>query len=228
MAFGEEIPPFVLPKTNSGIELEVMREALAYKGHTLIPEYVPLARVPISFKQGEVDAAMTDLGNDLSKFGGHYGLPAVFYDNVFITLKDRNIKIESPKDLEGLSLMSFQGALKRYPDWLTSLNANGNYSQTNLQEVQVKVLFGKRYDVILSDRTIFKYFMLQYKKKQSKLNEKEFTLAPIEEHEFIKLKPSDYRPIFRNKNVRDDFNEGLRYLKKSGKFKAIYDKYLNE
>lgn len=71
MAFGEKIPPYCFPESDTGIELEVIGEALAFKGHKLKPVYYPLARVPVAFRQGKVDAAMTDLGQDLSQFGAH-------------------------------------------------------------------------------------------------------------------------------------------------------------
>ena len=71
MAFGEKIPPYCFPESDSGIELDVIGEALAYRGHRLVPRYFPLARVPLAFRQGEVQAAMTDLGQDLSPQGAH-------------------------------------------------------------------------------------------------------------------------------------------------------------
>ncbi|MDR7305303.1 hypothetical protein [Rhodoferax saidenbachensis] len=37
-----------------------------------------------------------------------------------------------------------------------------------------------------------------------------------------------YRPVFRDAKIRDDFNAGLAALKKSGHFKAIYQKYLGD
>ena len=64
MAFGEKIPPYCFPESDSGIELEVIGEALAFRGHRLKPHYYPLARVPLAFRQGEVEAAMTDLGQE--------------------------------------------------------------------------------------------------------------------------------------------------------------------
>lgn len=221
MAFGEKIPPFCIPETNSGIELEVIGEALALKGHKLKPVYVPFARIPLSFKDKSVDAAMTDLGEDLKPFGGHYGEPAVFYDNVFITLRSRNLRIEKPADLQGLTLVSFRGAASRYPEWLQALKQAGGYSELNDQSAQVKTLMRRRFDVVLSDRNIFKYFSLQLKRAG-------FPLEAIEEHRFTEVNPQDYRPIFRDPKVRDDFNLGLKQLKTSGRFQAIYDKYLRE
>ena len=97
MAFGEKIPPYCFPESDSGIELDVIGEALAYRGHRLVPRYFPLARVPLAFRQGEVQAAMTDLGQDLSPQGAHYGEPAVLYRNVLISLQGRRLKIEQPE-----------------------------------------------------------------------------------------------------------------------------------
>jgi len=220
MAFGEKIPPYCFPETNSGIELEVIGEALAFQGHKLIPKYYPFARIPLTFKQGDVDAVMTDLGEDLSSAGGHYGDPAVWYDNVFMTLKKRNIRIKSPDDLNGLSVLAFQGALKRYPGWLKPVSAAGNYFEMNDQKLQVLTLDKGRFDAVLSDRNIFRYYSAKMQK------EKGITLKPTQEHEFVELNLMNYRPVFRKKNIRDDFNAGLKELKKNGRYQAIYDKYL--
>ncbi len=220
MAFGEKIPPFCFPASNTGIELEVIGEALAYRGHVLKPVYYPFARIPVAFKGKEVSAAMTDLGEDLRPFGGHYGDPAVVYDNVLITLKSRNLRISKPADLKGLSVISFQGAIKRYPEWLDQVKADGRYFEQNDQRVQVLTLARGRYDVVLSDRSIFRYFTLQLQKTEG------FLPPAVEEHRFTALNPMDYRPVFRDPKVRDDFNIGLKHLKDSGRFQAIYDKYL--
>ncbi|QDQ29421.1 ABC transporter substrate-binding protein [Chitinimonas arctica] len=222
MAFGEKIPPFCFPQTNSGIELEIIGEALSYRGHVLKPEYFPFARVPIAFKNRLVDAAMTDLGEDLGPFGAHYGDPAVFYDNVLITLKERKLQLKTPADLKGLTVISFQGAANRYPKWLDGVKKDGNYYEQNDQAIQVMTLDKGRYDVVLSDRSIFKYFTLQLKKNNG------VVVKPVDEHRFVELNPMDYRPVFRSKLVRDDFNVGLKHLRDSGRYQAIYDKYLKE
>jgi len=141
----------------------VIGEALAYRGHTLKPSYYPFARVPVAFKEGWVDATMTDLGKDLGKFGGFYGDPAVLYDNVFLTLKSRGLSIRTPADLEGLSVVAFSGAVNRFPAWLEPVRKAHRYTELNDQALQVKTLMLGRYDVVLSDRSIFKYFSLQLK-----------------------------------------------------------------
>jgi len=222
MSFGEKIPPFCFPETNSGLELDVIGEALAFKGHTLVPSYYPFARIPIAFKQKYVNATMTDLGEDLTAYGGHYGNPAVWYDNVFITLKEKKLTIKKPEDLKGLSVISFQGAIKRYPKWLASVKTAGNYYELDDQKLQVLTLNMGRYDVVLSDRNIYKYYSLQFKKTRK------FAPKAITEHQFIELDLNNYRPIFRDPSIRDDFNLGLKHLKDSGRYQEIYDHYLKE
>ena len=220
MAFGEKIPPFCFPETDSGIELDVMREALAFRGHVLVPRYYPFARIPVAFKGFKVAAAMTDLGEDMGARGAHYGDPAVTYDNVFITLAERNLRIRKPEDLNGLRVLSFPGAAKRYPLWLDSVKRAGHYWELNDQALQVLTLDRGRYDVILSDRNIFEHFTLRLKL------EKGITLKPVSMRSFVTLDPMDYRPVFHDKKIRDDFNAGLKHLKDSGRFDAIYQKYL--
>lgn len=220
MAFGESIPPFSFPETDTGIEIEVISEALAYQNHKLIPVYYPLARVPIAFKLKQVGAAMTDLGQDMSKIGAYYGDSAVVYDNVFITLKKNDLSLLQPEDLKGLSVISFQGAIKRYPLWLDSVNQAGKYHEQNNQLLQVLTLDNQHYDVVLSDISIYKYYALQAEQKSGKkLNEVQF-------HRFVDLNPADYRPIFWSERIRNDFNQGLLYLKETGRYQGIYDKYL--
>lgn len=222
VAFGEKIAPFCFPETDSGIELDVMREALAFRGHTMVPHYYSFARVPVAFKAGDVDASMTDLGEDMAAWGAWYGEPSVFYDNVFFTLSERKLTIRKPDDLAGLTVLSFPGGAKRYPEWLDGVKRAGHYYEQNDQALQVLTLDRGRYDVVLSDRNIFRYNTLQLKLNRS------FKPKNVSTHEFVKLNPMDYRPVFRDKKVRDDFNLGLRHLKDSGRFVAIYQKYLIE
>ncbi|MDQ5887471.1 MAG: transporter substrate-binding protein [Pseudomonadota bacterium] len=220
MAFGEKIPPYCIPENDSGIELDIMREALAVRGHVLKPRYTSFARIPVMFENGTVDAAMTDAGKNLSAAGGHYAEPAIIYDNVLISLKQRALQIRQPTDLAGLSVLSFVGAANRYPDWLAQVKKQGRYSELNDQSRQVLMLSRSRVDLVLSDRYIFRYFSRHLQQSQG------FTPPAVTEHQFVKLNPQDYRPIFRDPAIRDDFNVGLRQLKKSGRFDEIYRHYV--
>ena len=220
MAFSQEIPPYIFEKHDKGIEIDIISAALAYKGHTLKPLYFPLGRIPIAFRHNIADAAMGDMGVNLKLHGGFYANPAVVYDNIFITLKSRKIFIKRPKDLDSLQVVSFQGAEKRYPNWLKKVAEDDRFFGISDQLSQVKLLHLGRYDAVLSDRYIYRYFVNQMMLKNIQ------KVHSVDEHQFTTANPDDYRPVFRDKKVRDDFNLGLKKLKESGKFQKIYDSYL--
>jgi polar amino acid transport system substrate-binding protein len=204
MAFSQEIPPYIFQKQNKGIEIDIISAALAVKGHTLKPLYFPLGRIPIAFTSNLVDAAMGDMGVNLEPKGGFYANPAVIYNNVFITLKNQKISIEKPADLDHLRVVSFQGAENRYPKWLKKVKEEKRFYGISDQLTQVKLLHFGRYDVVLSDRFIFKYFV----KQMMLMNVLE--VYEVDEHTFTTVNPEDYRPVFRDQQVRDDFNLGLK------------------
>jgi polar amino acid transport system substrate-binding protein len=221
MAFSKEIPPYIFEAQNKGIEIDIISAALAYKGHTLKPLYFPLGRIPYAFINNLVDAAMGDMGVNLQSNGGFYATPAVIYDNVFITLKSKAISIKVPNDLNALKVVSFQGAEKRYPKWLKKVKEENRFYGVSDQLTQVKLLNFGRYDVVMSDRYIFNYFA---KKLDSN---KTLEKKAVEMHKLITENREDYRAVFRNKKIRDDFNIGLKKLKESGEFQKIYNNYIN-
>jgi polar amino acid transport system substrate-binding protein len=220
MAFSQDIPPYIFEKYNKGIEIDIIAAALAHKGHTLKPLYFPLGRIPQAFKNKFVDAAMGDMGIDLTDHGGFYAQPTIIYNNVFITRQDKNISIKAPEDLDKLTIVSFQGAEKRYPKWLSKANQEKRFFGISNQMTQARLLDFGRYDVILSDRYIFKYFVKQLRLVKDLKNDN------FDEHAFVKVNPQDYRPVFRSDKIRDDFNLGLKKIKETGEFQQIYDNYL--
>jgi len=78
----------------------------------------------------------------------------------------------------------------------------------------------ERFDVVLSDSFIFKYFVKQLSLVSDLHN------IHFDERLFSKSNPLDYRPVFRSEKIRDDFNQGLRKIKETGQFQRIYDFYL--
>lgn len=221
MAFGEKLPPYILPETHSGIEIDIIKEALAYRGHKLIPEFLPMARLTITYKNKNVDALMMDVGEPVAEKDGHYSDIPVVYQNTFITLKKRKIIISKPSDLKGLLINGFVGAEKRFPEWLSLPSKTNNYFEKSDQSLQVQQLLLGRIDVALSEPNIFKYYYLQTKTNNDFSSE-------IEIHQVIKENPLNYRPVFRSKKIRDDFNIGLKALKKSGRIQEIYGRYLSD
>jgi polar amino acid transport system substrate-binding protein len=51
-------------------------------------------------------------------------------------------------------------------------------------------------------------------------------MPEVDEHPLPAADARAYRPVFRSAKVRDDFNASLAYLRKAGRYAAIYKRYL--
>jgi len=215
MIFGKSLAPYIIEESNSGAELLIIKEALAIEGHELVPVYTQLDRVGFMFDQGKVDAAHRYIKKRKQKSNIFYGNVTLEYHDVFFTLHERNIVIESPSDLKGYSLLSFQGAKKHYPKWLPE---DYKHSQISSQINQVKLLQLGLVDIVLSDKNIFNY--------NSQLYSLSFdgVLKDMQMHIFTS--PYKYNPVFKAKEIAKAFNVGLEKLKKSGRYTEIISKTL--
>jgi len=217
MAFGVSLPPYVIAETASGLEIDVIREALRFSGHELVPVFVPLARVPTHFSQGKVDAVQRDGGNALE--GAVYGTESVAYHASFISLAHREIVLESPQDLAELNVISFQNAHleEKLAPWLEPSLNSGRYWEINDQSLQVLTLHAGRYDVVVADRFIFEHFTKQVERERGT------KLAAVKVQAI--RGPTFYKPIFREQNIRDDYNAGIKALRESGRYDEIVESY---
>jgi len=188
MIFGKSLAPYIIEESNSGVELSIIKEALALEGHELVPVYTQLKRVAFMFDQDKVDAAHRYIKKRKQKSSIFYGNVTLEYHDAFFTLHERNIVIESPSDLKDYTLLSFQDAKKHYPRWLPE---NYKHSQTSSQINQVKLLQLGLVDIVLSDKNIFNY--------NSQLYSLSFdgVLKGMRMHIFTP--PYKYNPVFKKK-----------------------------
>jgi polar amino acid transport system substrate-binding protein len=96
--------------------------------------------------------------------------------------------------------------------------AGDKYSEIADQKLQVYKLLMGRTDFIVMDKSIFEYYKneLVYEKRVPK---------GIKINFFNFLKPTKLRTAFKDKKIRDDFDLGLKHLRKTGQYNAIYKKY---
>ncbi len=221
MGFPDCIPPYVFSANDQGIEVDIAREALAFRGHTLRPRYFRIDRLPLAFRFGRVDAVMVNFGADLTPSGGHNAEATAVYEDVLISLADRTYAITDPESIRGHLLIAFEGARFYYPDWVAPAESEGLYFETSNQLQQVQGLLRGKFDLMLSDRYIFRFFANKLAREQ------EITLPEVVEHEFTALDQTFHRPVFRSARVRDDYNAGLAALRASGRYQAIYAYYLD-
>ncbi|MCP4162249.1 MAG: ABC transporter substrate-binding protein [Deltaproteobacteria bacterium] len=210
---GLSLPPYIIQESNSGMEYDIIKEALAKKGHVLKIKYVPFVRVAVDYKK--VDGAVTI--NESSGIKGNYSNDVMTYKNYAISLKKNSVKVNSIKDLKDKKIVAFQNATKYLgPLYAKTVKSNPKYSEIAKQVLQVKLLYSGRTDLIVSDINIFKF----YKKKVKGMK----TTAKIKLHELFK--GVKYKVLFNDASIRNDFNAGLKMLRKSGRYNAIIKKYV--
>lgn len=211
---GLSLPPYIIQESNSGMEYEIIKEVLANNGHTLVLKYVPFVRVAVDYKKH--DGAVTI--NESSGVTGNYSDVVITYKNYAISLKKKNIQINKISDLSDKRIIAFQNATKYLgPDFKAAVSGNPGYKEQGKQILQVKMLYSGRSDAIVSDINIFKY----YRKQVSDID----TSIPVSYHEIFS--GTDYKVLFNDPALRDVFNKGLTDLKKSGRYEAITNSYVN-
>lgn len=216
MAVGLALPPYVISAENRGMELDIVREALALGGHQLQPLYVPFARVPESLSQGNADAAMT-VSTATELTAAYFSDEHIEYHNSVIALAQRHLAIQQFSDLLNYSLIAFQNASHYLPQTYQQMaQQHPQYREIAQQNIQVAMLFSGRIDTIVMDINIFEYYRQQERQVDVKAAVQFFMLFP----------PTPYQVAFTREQWRDDFNRGLKKLRASGRWQQIIDAYL--
>ncbi|MCL1118541.1 transporter substrate-binding domain-containing protein [Shewanella aestuarii] len=214
------IAPYVIQETNSGLELELLKSALAVKGHSVNIQHLPLARTFHALKEGKLDGIINTKQNMLE--GVFYSDVVISFQNCAISLKDKHFNIETVSDLQDKSIVAFQRAsILLGKDFTNMAKNNRQYSEQAKQIIQVKMLMKQRMDVAVMDKNIFIYYL-----RQSYLTGK-LTKEEVEQEVICHkvFPPTAYRFAFLHADIRDDFNFGLAQIKQDGTRLAIENKY---
>ncbi len=216
-AVGLALAPYNIPEKNCGIEMDIVREALEMKGYRVKTKYVPFARRIREITEGDVDGVLTV--NENSGLDVFLSDPHIACDNVAVSLKKNNFKIEKIGDLKDKSILTFQNARKYLgKEFVAAADASPDYREISKQELQINLLYGDRVNVIVLDKYIFYHHRKQ--------NEMVDTAQPIDM--WYIFPKTLFRVGFVDKKVRDDFNDGLKQLYSSGRYDEIIHKYISK
>jgi len=219
VGFGEKLPPFVFPDSNSGLTVDIITAALTPLGYTIESRYYPYTRRVKEYKKGNIDVVAdlnlnTANGNILK---GYLSYASYTYENLAFALSKNNFKLSEIADLKNYSLLSWPSAAIHLGDEYANMaKANPLYNEIHDQSLQVKFLYLDKVDVIQMDKQSFDYFRANIKDID--------TTQKIDRFPLFGKSPNGY--LFKSKKVRNDFNLQLQKLKESGKYKQIFDGYL--
>lgn len=222
MGASDSIPPYVIEESNSGLELDILKQALAVKGHSADIQYLPFARTYHEMKIGKLDGILNIKEGILEQV--YYSAPVISFQNCAISLEKNQFQITHIKDLTPKKVVAFQRASSILGDEFNQMaQANSSYQEKANQLQQVYMLFKGHADIVVMDSNIFKYYL-----KKAYL---EGTLSHAEIHQQAVchkiFAPTEYRFAFAEAQIRDDFNLGLSTITANGTLATLHKQYQN-
>ncbi len=217
---GFALPPYVIQEDNSGIELDIINAIFSLKGHTSKIIYWPNARVFSAFEAGQVDVASNVKKGLLRR--GYYSDTVVTFHNAAISLKKNKGFIKNINDLKHEGVLAFQNASRVLGTEFTHMaSTNENYAESADQSNHVVMLYRGRVDFIISDIAIF-YYHRKQALISNRLNPKEID-KPVNFNRIFS--ENHYVFAFLDEKIKNDFNEGLKEIRKNGLYDRILKKY---
>ncbi len=222
VAFTDDIPPFVMNNASEGLEVDILREALKYKDHTFRVMQCSYKRLAVAVAEMGIDAAAAVRTTD---DGTYYSDSFIAFENYAITKKQSGITLQSIGDLKGHTIFTWQNAYRDLGPEFEALFSPSvkephirKYHEIGIQKGQVQMFWRDPESVIIIDKSIFIWFTKQFQPDalagdQIVYNE----IFPI---------PTQFQVNFKSKAMRDDFNQGLKYIRDSGIYQGVFDTYL--
>lgn len=225
IGIGLVLPPYVIQETDSGLEVDIIRQAFAEVGHRAVFVYLPNPRLSLALASGDVDGVATDRVHDLTsevKRPLYCSVTTLKYRNFAISRLSNGHTITCVKDLEGKRVLAFHNACKHLGQEYAKAVQRAHYRELADQSLHAGMLYADRTDVLISDKRIFAYWRRELAKS---FKSKEQDLAqPLVFHAIFD--PMPRAVFFVEKELRDDFDKGFRTIQERGDIKTIAAQYL--
>nr|WP_281253013.1 transporter substrate-binding domain-containing protein [Pseudocolwellia agarivorans] len=199
-----------------GLQIDIIREALSAQNIMVEFQHMPLSRTILGFQQLNADA-ISIVPSNYSYQGMYISKPYITYQNVAVSLAERELTIDSIYDLDGLIIAAFQRAGKHLGDeYNLNVASSSQYREIAEQREQVDMLFRGEAEVIILDLNIFIYFC--------KIHKNTMYQNPFKIHYIFDEK--QYSAGFKSEELKDKFDKGVAEIKSNGQYNYILNKYL--
>jgi len=213
--------PYFIEQGTSGIFTDLIRAVFKQ-----MPNHQPTFlfgrsnnRLWHDFKQDNVDAVSNLF--DSVELDACRSDPIFRFRDVAVTKKSAGFKIKKIADLTGKYIVTFQGARSFFGEEFekTTHSKNGSYREVSRPSWQVQVLGSDSADVSVGDMFIFLHTLKETKNLE--LSASDFT--------FHDIFPAIYtRMGFRDPQICQLFNQGLKKIRANGRYEKIYSTYLRQ
>lgn len=216
-----DLPPMV-EKDGTGREAEIITAVLGHCGHTVVFNVQPFTRHWQSFENGSGDAVATvPVGMPTA---GTQTQSYISYQNGVSYLTSSGHEASALSDLDGWSVVAFEGASNIIPGLGGSTSAFKSYREMADQKTQSKLLYGKRVDGILGDGMLFAEFARQLQQAGSS--------AGVDASQSIEFRaifePSPYAMSFRDPAMAAEFDRCFAELDAAGTITEINVKWTDK
>ncbi len=214
VAAGWDKPPYIISRTHSGFEIELVKSILAQLGHDMVPVYVPMGRIARMVSSGNVDIGLTmNPKHNIEQ----EALSEIYvaYQNVAVSLATRDVVVDKPADLKNYTVIGFQTARRVLgAEYANAIKDHIGYLETPQQSRQVSMLIFGSVDVAVMDRNIFSYFKHQLPLYQQ---------FPTKVHEIFPI--NYYCAGIPDPTLRNGFNRVLGEMIADGRYQALIERY---
>lgn len=208
-------PPYVIKKELAGFELELIRVVLTHMGKDPEFIFIPYGRSAKMLELPDVNAVMT-VNQQMFPNSHNFTENYINYQNIAISFKNKNIKLNSIADISNHSIASFQLADKILgPEFSTAVANSPMFIQIANQKKQVELLLLDRVDILVMDIKIFLHYLhvLGMSKRRD----------DIQFHYIFPLSP--YHVVFKDIDNVKKFDNAMRKYKLSTEYKTLLKKY---
>ena len=221
MLAGLSKPPFVIANEDKGMQIEIIEAAFSKNDMFVRFTYLPLSRHLDVFHSRGFDGIIT-LSEHEKQRGICLSKPYIIYQNVAVTLADSALNISTIDDLAKLKVAAFQDATRFIgEEYSTTFKNLNSYTELADQKSQIALLFSGRVDAVVMDINIFKH-LLANKRHENSSNK---TLNKKYKIHFL-FKPRVYTAGFKNKELCQQFDQGINEIVADGSYQKIIDSYL--
>lgn len=209
----EDGPPHMIQSSNSGIDLDITIQVLKSLGYQTEVVYAPLQRAKLEVIKGVADVTVpTFFTKDQPNF--YVSKPIIDYRPTVFTREPFEFK--ALKDIQDLRVHTFQGAGGYFGRDFLDMAKQNQYNEIGSMKTLASMLARNRTDVIVLDYYIFYFHFNQLPEDKQRLK--------LYEHNLINKVSASVG--FKDKAMRDAFDQAFIRFNEQGKVKKIVEKYI--
>jgi polar amino acid transport system substrate-binding protein len=209
-----DIPPYVMNQAGNGLEIDIMREALA--GHPLQFSQLPYQALQTAIPQNLADVSV---GVQADDSGVNYSVDFITFANYAIGKKADGLRINKVADLRGHQVLTWENAYlelgKEFEEqYAPQAPERKNYLEVADQREQVRKFWEGKSNIIVIDYSIFVHLSKQL---GYDLNQARFfrIFEPV----------TNFKAGFKDAGLRDKFNQAIAAMCKNGKYAELMKHY---